>query len=183
MSGQPEWRRAYLGLGSNLGERLENLRYAVDALASDPAVRLRDVSAVYETEPVGPVPQPDYLNAVAVVDTCLSPHALLEFCLRIEERRGRVRGERWGPRTLDVDILVVEGVVLHTERLVLPHPELRRRRFVLRPLADVAPDLIVEPFGKPVRELLENCPDDKAVQPYGPAELLQIARVGSYQLL
>jgi len=97
---QPDWRRAYLGLGSNLGDRLENLRYAVRTLASHPEVKLEAVSAVYETEPVGDIPQPNYLNAVIAVSTCLAPEDLLNFCLQIEAERGRVRQERWGPRTL-----------------------------------------------------------------------------------
>ncbi len=179
MCAQPDWRRAYLGLGSNLGDRLENLRYGVQALASHPEVQLEAVSAVYETEPVGDIPQPDYLNAVAAVSTCLEPEELLELCLQIEAKRGRVRRERWGPRTLDVDVLLVQGVRLHTERLQLPHPELTRRRFVLQPLVDVADGELLEPLGVTATSLLASCRDDKSVRLFGAAELLLRTEVQS----
>lgn len=177
MSGQPDWRNAYLGLGSNLGNRLENLRYAVHALGSHPHVQLRKVSAVYETEPVGDVSQPYYLNAVVAVRTRLAPEALLDLCLRLEAERGRVRKEHWGPRTLDVDVLLVEGVHLRTTRLELPHPELTRRRFVLQPLSDVAHDELLEPFGKTGAALLAGCSDTRSVRFFGPAELLSPSEV------
>ena len=179
MCAQPDWRRAYLGLGSNLGDRLENLRYAVQTLASRPEVQLEAVSAVYETEPVGDIPQPNYLNAVVAVSTCLEPEELLKLCLQIEAERRRVRREHWGPRTLDVDVLLVQGVRLHTERLQLPHPELTSRRFVLQPLADVANGDLLEPLGTTAASLLASCRDSKSVHLFGPAELLLRAEVQS----
>jgi 2-amino-4-hydroxy-6-hydroxymethyldihydropteridine diphosphokinase len=133
-------RRAFLGLGSNLGDRARHLRDAVDTLR---AVDLRAVSPVYETEPVGgPGGQGAYLNLVAELDTDRSPHDLLGVCHRLEAAAGRVRDERWGPRTLDVDVLWIDGVTMDDPDLQVPHPRMWERRFVLAPLRDLAPDLV-----------------------------------------
>lgn len=130
--------RAFLGLGSNLGDRR---RYLRDALASLPG--LVAVSPVYETGPVGgPSGQGPYLNLVAELDTDLSPRQLLAVCQRLESAAGRVRAERWGPRTLDVDILWIEGTAVDEPDLVIPHPRMTERRFVLAPLSDLAPELV-----------------------------------------
>ena len=130
--------RAFLGMGSNLGDREAFLREAVGSLASVVAV-----SPVYETDPVGgPGGQGAYLNIVVEIDTDLSPRALLGVCHRLESAAGRVRQERWGPRTLDVDILWHElGPVVEPD-LEVPHPRMTERRFVMAPLADLAPDLV-----------------------------------------
>ncbi|MFT3828444.1 MAG: 2-amino-4-hydroxy-6-hydroxymethyldihydropteridine diphosphokinase [Opitutaceae bacterium] len=132
---------AYIGLGSNLGERAAHLRGALAALQRDGAVRVLAQSAVYETAPVGGPAQPDYLNMVVAVETELGAEALLERCLAVEAERGRVRRERWGPRTLDLDLLSYGDVALATERLTLPHPRMAERAFVLVPLAEVASEL------------------------------------------
>ncbi len=132
---------AYIALGSNLGERAALLRGALAALRRAADVRVVAESAVYETAPVGGPPQPDYLNMVAVVETALGPEALLERCLAVEAEHGRVRRERWGARTLDLDLLSYGTLALQTERLTLPHPRLAERAFVLVPLAEVAPEL------------------------------------------
>jgi 2-amino-4-hydroxy-6-hydroxymethyldihydropteridine diphosphokinase len=138
--------RAYLGLGSNLGERVEYLQMAVDGLAATGGVEVIAVSRVYETEPVGGPEQPDYLNAVVAVDTTLAPRDLLEVAQRLEREAQRVRKERWGPRTLDVDILLFGDDEVDEPDLVIPHPRWRERDFVMAPLADLGyPDL-------PVRE-------------------------------
>jgi 2-amino-4-hydroxy-6-hydroxymethyldihydropteridine diphosphokinase len=129
--------RAYLGLGSNLGERLAHLQAAVDGLARTPGVAVVAVSPVYETAPVGGPPQDDYLNAVVAIDTDLSPHALLQVAQGLEAAEHRVRRERWGPRTLDVDLLLVGDEVVDEPDLVVPHPRLKDRAFVLVPLADL----------------------------------------------
>jgi len=134
--------RACLGLGSNLGDRLAHLQSALDRIAANEAVSVVAVSAVYETAPVGGPPQDDYLNAVVAIDTTLGPYELLELAQECERAAHRVRGERWGPRTLDVDVLHYDGVRLDGERLTLPHPRLHERGFVLAPLRDVAPDLV-----------------------------------------
>ena len=134
--------RAYLGLGSNLGDRLAHLQAAVDGLAATPDVHVVAVSRVYETAPVGGPQQDDYLNAVVAVDTVLDPHELLAVAQRLEAGEQRVRAERWGPRTLDVDVLLVGDDHVDEPDLVVPHPRMSERAFVLVPLADVAPDLV-----------------------------------------
>jgi 2-amino-4-hydroxy-6-hydroxymethyldihydropteridine diphosphokinase len=134
--------RAYLALGSNLGDRVAHLQQAVDGLAGTPGIEVVAVSRVYETTPVGGPPQGDYLNAVAALETALSPRELLAVAQRLEAAAGRVRAERWGPRSLDVDLLIVGDAHVSEPDLVVPHPRLRERRFVLVPLADVAPELV-----------------------------------------
>ena len=144
--------RAFVALGSNLGDRWAHLREAVAGLPDVVAV-----SPVYETEAVGgPAGQPPYLNAVVELDTELSPRRLLEVARRLEEEAGRVRAERWGPRTLDVDVLLVGDLVVDEPDLQVPHPRLWQRAFVLVPLADLAPDVVGER------------PDDPMVRPAGP---------------
>lgn len=134
-----------IGLGANLGARLATLQSATDALARTPRITVLAVSPVYETEPVGP-PQPAYLNAAARIETDLAPDALLDALLAIEAAHGRVRRERWGPRTLDLDVLVLcdrhtlAPLSVATERLVVPHPHLLERAFALAPLLDVMPE-------------------------------------------
>lgn len=129
--------RAFLGLGSNLGDRWALLRAAVDALDGVVAA-----SPVYETDPVGGPEQGRYLNVVVELDTPLDAWGLLEECRRLEAAAGRVRTLRWGPRTLDVDVLWVDGEIVDDPDLQVPHPRLWERRFVLAPLADLAPDLV-----------------------------------------
>ena len=129
--------RAFLGLGSNLGNRAEHLRSAIVGLPDVVAV-----SPVYETAPVGGPEQGPYLNMVVELDTQLDARALLELCGRLEDAAGRVRAERWGPRTLDVDVLWVDGERVDEPDLQVPHPRMHERRFVMAPLADLAPDLV-----------------------------------------
>lgn len=132
--------RAFLGLGSNLGDRERFLRDAVESLHGVVAV-----SPIYESDPVGGPPgQGPYLNLVVELDTDLTPRQLLGVCQRLEAAAGRVRGERWGPRTLDVDILWLAGTTVEEPDLVIPHPRMAERRFVLAPLADLAPELAPE---------------------------------------
>lgn len=136
--------RAYLALGSNLGDRLAHLQAAVDGLAAR-AGTVVAVSRVYETDPVGP-PQSDYLNAVVALDTDRSPRQLLAIAKALEAEAGRDRGgERWGPRPLDVDVLLVGDHRVDDPDLVVPHPRMGERAFVLAPLADIAPDLVTKP--------------------------------------
>ena len=130
--------RAFLGLGSNLGDRQSHLRRALAGIPD-----LVRVSSVYETVPVGGPPgQDDFLNLVAELDTTLAPRDLLEVARRLEDEAGRVRTVRWGPRPLDVDVLLVEGVTVDETDLVVPHPRMWQRRFVVEPLAELAPDLV-----------------------------------------
>lgn len=129
--------RTFLSLGSNVGDRRSHL---IEAIASLPD--LVSVSPLYETDPVGGPSQGAYLNVVAELDTDLGPSDLLRVCHRIESAANRVRDVRWGPRTLDVDIIWMDGVTIDTERLTIPHPRFRQRKFVLAPLRDLAPDLV-----------------------------------------
>jgi 2-amino-4-hydroxy-6-hydroxymethyldihydropteridine diphosphokinase len=134
--------RAYLALGSSLGDRVAHLQGAVDALAAAAAVTVVAVSRVYETAPVGGPPQDAFLNAAVAVDTDLDPDALLALAHDLERDAGRERGERWGPRTLDVDILLYESVQMDTAELTIPHPRMWERGFVLAPLRDVSSGLV-----------------------------------------
>jgi 2-amino-4-hydroxy-6-hydroxymethyldihydropteridine diphosphokinase len=138
-SGPGPVRRAYLGIGSNLGDRLARLQSAVEGLAADPGVSVVAVSPVYETAPVGGPPQADYLNAVVAIDTALSARGLLELAQQLEAAAERVRVERWGARTLDVDVLLIENERVVEPDLVVPHPRIAERAFVLVPLADLDP--------------------------------------------
>jgi 2-amino-4-hydroxy-6-hydroxymethyldihydropteridine diphosphokinase len=128
--------RAYLALGSNLGDRLANLQRAVDMLDACEGVRVLRSSRVFETEPVGP-PQPDYLNAVIEVETTRAPRALLDACLGVEAEMWRVRAERWGARVIDVDMLTFDDVRVDEPGLAVPHPRMAERAFVLVPLGDL----------------------------------------------
>ncbi len=130
-------RRTFLSLGSNLGDRREHLRQGVEMLPD-----LVAVSPVYETVPVGGPAQDQFLNLVVRLDTSIEPRDLLAICHRIEATAHRVREERWGPRTLDVDIVWMDGVTSDDPHLTLPHPRWKERRFVLAPLRDLAPDLV-----------------------------------------
>lgn len=161
---------AYLGLGSNRGERAAHLRGAVEALAASAGLRGIEASPVYESEAHTLRPdeeQPPFLNAVLAVEGVRSPEGLLETAHALEHRAGRRRDadRRWQPRPLDVDLLAVGRLTRQTDRLTLPHPRLAERRFVLRPWADLAPDFVVPPpFGATVRALLAACPDETALR-------------------
>jgi 2-amino-4-hydroxy-6-hydroxymethyldihydropteridine diphosphokinase len=148
--------RAYLSIGSNLGGRVENCVIAVAKLAHTRTVDVLTVSAVYETEPWGKTDQPDFVNVAVEVETGLAPHALLETCKRIEDVMGRVPGERWGPRVIDLDVLLYEDQVVEDDDLVLPHPRMHERRFVLEPLAEIAPRVRHPLLLKTAAELLED---------------------------
>lgn len=146
--------RAYVALGSNLGDSKQHLLDAMEALAALPHTQVTARSRIYRTPPWGVVDQPDFLNAVVALETPLEPHELLDALLAIERAAGRQRnGERWGPRTLDLDLLYVADRVVNDERLSLPHPHIADRAFVLLPLHDVAPDLAIPDRGR-VADLL-----------------------------
>ncbi|MFF6913934.1 2-amino-4-hydroxy-6-hydroxymethyldihydropteridine diphosphokinase [Streptomyces sp. NPDC012466] len=164
-------KRAVVALGSNLGNRLETLQGAIDALEDTPGVRVKGVSPVYETEPWGvdPGSQPAYFNAVVVLKTTLPPSSLLERAHAVEEAFHRVRDEHWGPRTLDVDIVSYADVVSDDPRLTLPHPRAHERAFVLAPWHDLDPDAQLPGHG-PVAGLLDAVTRD-GVTPRADLEL------------
>ncbi|MEI6701462.1 MAG: 2-amino-4-hydroxy-6-hydroxymethyldihydropteridine diphosphokinase [Actinomycetota bacterium] len=132
--------RAFLSFGSNLGDRTAYLAGGVEALGE--GIEVIAISPLYETAPVGGVPQDDFLNVVVEIDTTLEPEALLDRCQDLERTAERVRDLRFGPRTLDVDVLLYGGMTIETERLTVPHPRMWERRFVLAPLRDLAPELV-----------------------------------------
>ncbi|TBL76806.1 2-amino-4-hydroxy-6-hydroxymethyldihydropteridine diphosphokinase [Obesumbacterium proteus] len=134
--------RVYIALGSNLANPLHQVQSALNALAELPQTKLITTSSLYRTPPLGPQDQPDYLNAVVALDTDLSAENLLDHTQKIELEHGRVRkDERWGPRTLDLDILLFGDEIINTERLTVPHYDMKNRQFMLYPLAEIAPEL------------------------------------------
>ena len=153
----------FLGLGSNLGQRERNLERALVQL-EDRGVRITERSSLYLTEPVGGPPQDWFLNAAVRAETSLEPEPLLEACLTTEREMGRVRAERDGPRTLDVDILLYGELVRDTEGLTLPHPRLQDRLFVLIPLAEMEPSLRHPVLGLTVDQMRRRCPDRSRVE-------------------
>lgn len=147
---KPVW----LALGSNLADPLQQVQNALDALAAIPQTRVVAVSSFYRTPPYGPQDQPDYLNAVVELATALQPGALLDHTQRVEQEQGRVRKDhRWGPRTLDLDILLFDRLTIASDRLTVPHYDMHNRAFMLVPLLEIAP-LITLPDGTPVASLL-----------------------------
>ncbi len=136
------WAPAFVGAGANLGEPIRQIGRARDALQRSPGVRLLRSSSFYRTQPVSPVAQPPFVNSVFALECGLDPSALLSLLLRVEEGMGRVRKERWGPRVIDLDLLFYGEAIIRERGLAVPHPRLHERRFVLAPLAEVAPDLV-----------------------------------------
>ncbi len=134
--------RAYLGLGSNLSDRRANIDDAIRRLGETEGIRVTKVSSMYDTKPVGGPPQPNYLNAACEIETELPPHELLRSALALEDAMGRTREVHWGPRNIDIDILLYGDVIIHDDELTVPHPRLPQREFVLRPLAEIAPSLL-----------------------------------------
>jgi len=148
--------RAFVGLGSNLGDREAQIRLALDALRQVAETRVVRVSSIYDTEPVGEPNQPNFLNAVALIDTQLSARQLLWNLQLIERRLGRVRTQHWGPRTIDLDLLLFGDLVLDEPDLKIPHPELTRRAFVLVPLVELDPLLVHPESGETLLQILSR---------------------------
>ena len=148
---------AYIALGSNLASPLEQVNAAVKAIGDIPDSRILAVSSFYRTPPLGPQDQPDYLNAAVALETSLRPETLLDHTQRIELQQGRTRkAERWGPRTLDLDIMLFGDEVLHTERLTVPHYDMKNRGFMLWPLFEIAPGLTFPDDGVTLTQLVQQ---------------------------
>lgn len=154
----------YIAIGSNLASPLEQVNAAIQAIGEIPDSRIVAVSSFYRTPPLGPQDQPDYLNAAVALDTALAPEELLNHTQRIELQQGRVRkAERWGPRTLDLDIMLFGDEVINTERLTVPHYDMKNRGFMLWPLVEIAPELLF-PGNTPLRTYLaQNYPQRPAL--------------------
>lgn len=150
---------AYIGLGSNLDDPLAQVKSAIMELENIPHISVQATSALYRSRAVGPGEQPDYVNAAALLNTQLTPLELLDAMQAIEQVHRRVRREHWGPRTLDLDILLLDQLTIDSERLKVPHPYLTQRNFVLYPLADIAPELFL-PDGTALKDLIARCPQD-----------------------
>ena len=146
--------KAYLGLGGNLGDRKENLLEALRLLREHGTVTISKVSSFYETAPIGYEEQDWFMNIVAEIETELAPYELLKLCNTVEELLKRVRLIRWGPRTIDIDILLYEGFESDEERLTVPHPRMCERAFVIMPLIELAPDLTIK--GLPIKEIAKG---------------------------
>lgn len=150
-----ENKQAAIALGSNLGDSLGTLKGALETLDRLPDIKVKTHSSWYETAPIGP-PQPNYLNGCAILEVQLSPEVLLKTLLAVEQQFNRVRQQHWGPRTLDLDILLFEDLILDTPNLKIPHPRMTERAFVLVPLAEIAPEWIEPVSGKAISQLVET---------------------------
>jgi 2-amino-4-hydroxy-6-hydroxymethyldihydropteridine diphosphokinase len=157
--------KSHLLLGSNLGESRRHLRNALGRLAAFGQIRME--SLVYRSAAWGNISQPDFLNMTIELQTELSPQVLLKEILHIETSMGRKRTEKWGPRLIDIDILLYDDDVINSDSLVIPHPEMHNRRFTLVPLAEIAPDAQHPAMKKSIKQLLLECPDNLAVESDG----------------
>lgn len=153
----------YIGFGSNIDDRLAHIQNAIQNLSKTEEITLQKISSIYTTDPVGYETQAQFLNGVAAIQTTLPPLPLLHILKDIETTVGRKHRIRWGPREIDLDILIYGDLCLQTEKLVIPHPEMHLRRFVLVPLAEIAPDLVHPVFQETIQTLRNRLEDDKSV--------------------
>ncbi|MCF6322345.1 MAG: 2-amino-4-hydroxy-6-hydroxymethyldihydropteridine diphosphokinase [Rhizobiaceae bacterium] len=165
---QKRWQRAWLGLGGNVGDVLANMRQVLEFLTDSGEVKIIRCSDVFETPPWGLEEQPVFLNCCVEISTPLEPEALLELCLVSEKLLKRKRGIKWGPRTIDVDVLLLEGGPFNSSKLKVPHPRILERAFVLVPLAQIAPNLELE--GKSIARWRALC-DDAGIKPVAASEI------------
>lgn len=163
----------YLGLGTNLGDRTANLQAAIAGLAE--RLVLTAVSPLYQTPPWGVTDQPDFLNLCLAAQTDLTPEELLTFVKNLEVEMGRQPAERWGPRLIDIDILFYANQLVETEKMTIPHPRLAERAFVLRPLADIAPEFVHPVLGETIAKLAKKV-GDEGIRPFAPAPALEFDR-------
>ena len=156
----------FLGFGSNIGAREQNLEEAADAIGQIPDCTIKHLSSIYETEPWGKKDQDLFLNQVIEVETELNPRLIFTYCQEIERKMGRKNSVLWGPRIIDIDLLLWDDQIIDDERLKIPHPRLTERKFVLIPLAEIAPSLPVPGSGKTTQEVLKECRDTAKVGLY-----------------
>lgn len=149
--------KVYLGLGSNLGERRKNIEDSLTLLRENPSIEVKKVSTLIETEPEGMKKQPLFLNGVAEIETELSPLLLLKLLKSVERALGRKSARRWGPRTIDLDILLYGDLIVDNDKLKIPHPLLTERDFVLAPLKEIAPEVVHPLLGKRIRDISKKC--------------------------
>lgn len=154
---------SYIGFGSNIGDRLAHIQNALDTLSKTEGITLQRISSIYTTDPVGYEEQAQFLNGVAAIQTTLSPLPLLHILKDIETAIGRKHRTRWGPREIDLDILIYGDLCVQTEKLVIPHPEMHLRGFVLVPLAEIAPNLVHPVFQETIQTLRNRLEDSKSV--------------------
>ena len=157
--------RVFVGIGSNLGDRVLNCKKALNGISA--FAKIVGVSSVYETEPVGNEGQPDFINCTAEIETALPPLELLERLHSVEDKLERLRGERWGPRTIDIDIIFYDDLIIDTDELTIPHLSAHTRRFVLEPICEIDPWLVHPGFGVHVYKLLNDLEDTKQVVKIG----------------
>ena len=157
-----QYYEVYLSFGSNVGDRQANIKNAVTEL-NIAGVNLKQLSSLYETEPWGNTNQKSFLNMAGTFETLFSPSELMGKILAIENSLGRRREIKWEPRIIDIDILFFENEIINDKRLIIPHPEIEKRKFVLAPLAEIAPDFVHPVLKKSIRELLNECPDELQV--------------------
>lgn len=170
---------AYLGLGSNIGDREVQLEEAIRILDTYEGVQVTQKSPIYETEPVGYVDQPQFLNQCVEIQTNLKPHDLLQVCLNTEQQLYRVRDIRWGPRTLDVDILLYGNQIIEEENLIVPHPRMLERAFVLIPLNDIAADVIEPHSNNKIGNIVMT---DNSVRKYKGWEVINMWEIGGVEI-
>lgn len=155
---------AYLSLGSNMGERLDYLKKACELLEEDEKIHIRKASSIYETDPVGYTEQPNFLNMALLIGTSYTPQQLLDKCQAVEAEIGRIRKIRWGPRTIDLDILLYNHENIETESLSVPHPRMTERAFVLIPMLEINPDIKLAALDLTLDVILQNIPDKEGVR-------------------
>ncbi|MFQ5770813.1 MAG: 2-amino-4-hydroxy-6-hydroxymethyldihydropteridine diphosphokinase [bacterium] len=164
----------YIGLGSNLGDRLSNLKKALQKIDCLPATKVKKFSSIYETEPIGYLSQDNFLNMAVEISTHLNPESFLFQIQKIEHELGRIRNVRWGPRIIDIDILYWGEKIFKTDHLQIPHSEIENRRFVLIPLNEIAPNFESPPRFQKISVLLENVQDNSRVQLFLPKANLEL---------
>jgi len=158
------WTAVYLGFGSNIGNRIKNLERALASLAAQPGIRVISTSSLYETEPVSFRDQGWFINQAVGIETTLPPFELLRVTQHIENSMGRTRAIRWGPRSIDIDILLYGDLIIDHDGLTIPHPRMTERRFVLVPLAEIAPSLMHPKIGERIRAILIDTPANDLIQ-------------------